>query len=87
MNGAATVPVTVHSAVAPSAKTTVPVGCAVPELMKVMVELNVTCSLTIELAGKDELREIEVAPAPTDCTSVPVPDEGEALPKKFESPL
>ena len=66
VNGAATVPVKVHSVVAPSAKTTVPVGCAVPELMKVIVELNVTCWLTVEVVGKDELREIDVAPAPTD---------------------
>ena len=48
--------------------------------MKVMFALNITCAFTIEPFGDDDVTAMEVAPAPTDCTSA-----AEVLLAKFVS--
>jgi len=72
-----------------SVKVTVPSGTSdVPLLRKVMVAVSVTGWFTVEVfSADDDVMVTVVAPAPTDWTYAPAPDEGVALPAKFVSPL
>jgi hypothetical protein len=65
---------------------TVPVGFVVVPAVRLMVAVKVTDWFTTEVGGVVDVRVTVVASTPTASTSALGPDEGEALPAKFESP-